>query len=572
MNENADPEELSSKLTVINTKYRGHENPEDDMMQFYIQPMLDMHLHSAHIDYDINPKKGDIQYVYLFLLIALAVLSLASINFMNLATARARGRAKEIGMRKALGAVKINIIRQFYSESIFLAFLALIAAVLQIMLFLPAFNALADKKLALDLTGSPSHIFGLLGITLFTGLLSGSYPALVLSSFKPVNILKTSLNSKSGKSLFRKVLVVSQFTAAIILTISTLMMFKQLNFIRTKNLGFNREHVLVIPVNKPLKQNYEAFKNQIKNYAGIKYVTTATNLPTQVGNINPVYWEGKTAEHYKTINWTAVDHDYFDTFEMEFAEGRKFSREFTTDKQNYIVNEAAASMMGFESAVGRMFSLWSNEGKIIGVVKNFHAKSLHSAITPIVFTMDPNWDWSLRNIFIKIKPDNIDETIKNIESAAMKFSPDYLFDYSFLDEHFDRQYRLDKRIGTIFQYFSFIAVFISCLGLFGLAAFMVQQRTKEISIRRVLGASKSYIMMLLSKEFLLLILSANLIAWPASWFVIRKLMESYAYKTDVTIWVFLTAGLAALILTFITISFQTYKAARTNPAETLRYE
>jgi len=344
------------------------------------------------------------------------------------------------------------------------------------------------------------------------------------------------------------------------------------NLSRNKNLGFNREQIVLIPLNESLSKNYQAYKNEIKQNSNIINVSTATNVPTSIGNINPVYWEGQTTDNYRTINWVAVDYDYFDTFEMDIVEGRQFSRDYSTDLQNYIVNEEVAKLMGFESVVGKMFSIWKNEGQIVGVVKNFHSRSLHSEIAPVVFTIDPNWRWSLSTIFVKIKPTNISETLDYLKTAAGKFAPGYPFNHSFLDEQFERQYQGDRQIGTIFKYFSFIAIFISCLGLFGMAAYMVGQRTKEISIRRVLGASKSYIMLLLSKEFLVLILIANIIAWPLVYIVMEKLLDSYAFRTDITIWIFLTTCVLTLLLTLFTISVQIMKAASVNPVESLKYE
>ena len=491
---------------------------------------------------------------------------------MNLATARSNNRAREIGIRKVVGAARLNVIRQFFSESIVLAFVALILAIVFIYLFLPSFNELAGKQLSLNIFGSPIHLGGLIGITLITGLISGSYPSLVLSSFKPIAVLKSSFRTGSSKSLLRKVLVISQFCATIILIIGTLVIYKQLEYIRSKNLGFNREHVVIFPLYDSVKQNYESFKNELKQNTDIINVTTASSIPTRVGNINPVYWEGQTPEDYQTINWAAVDFDYFDTFEMTMAEGRTFEKRYSTDLQNYVINEKLADLMGFESVVGKMFSIWENEGQIIGVVKNFHSRSLHNEIVPIVFTCSPDWYWSLSRVFVKIKSDRIPETLEYLENTVTKFAPAYPFSYSFLNEDFEKLYKGDQQIGTIFKYFSVIAIFISCLGLFGLAAFMVGQRTKEIGIRRVLGASRSYIMMILSREFLILILISNLLAWPLSYLVTNKLMESYAYRTDISLLIFIGAGFLTLLLTFLTISIQTLKATRINPVEALRYE
>jgi len=537
LKDNTQTENFRKKISGIVMKYdtRTQENRE-----VFLQPYNQIHLYSLS-------GSGPILYVYIFSVIALLILLIACINYMNLATARARNRAKEIGMRKVVGAAKTNIIIQFLCESIISSLMALVFAIILVKFFLPAFNILSGKQLFLNITSNPSHIIGLLSITIFTGLVSGSYPAFILSSFKPVNVLKTSMST--GKSMFRKILVVSQFTAAIILIISTLVIYKQLNYIRSKNLGFNREHVVIIPLNESLRNNYESYKNEIYQNPNIINVTIASNVPTDIGNINPVYWEGQTKENYKTINWVAVDYDYFDTFEMNIAKGRKFSREFSTDVKNYIVNEEVVRIMGIESPVGKMFSIWQNEGQIIGVVKNFHSQSLHNEIVPVVFTIDPNWSWSLSMIFVRIKPGNISESLDFLKGTATKFAPDYPFNYSFLDERFDSQYRGDQQIGAIFKYFTIIAIFISCLGLFGLGAFMIEQRTREIGIRGVLGASMPNIVILLSKEFIILITIANIIAWPSAYFVMSKLLDSYAFKTEITIWVFIPVGVLTLVLT-----------------------
>jgi ABC-type antimicrobial peptide transport system permease subunit len=562
LKENTNLEDLNKKISGVVMK---HDTRTKQDVNLFLHPYKLLHLYSLS-------GTGTILYVYLFSTIAFLILLNACINFMNLATAKANNRAREIGIRKVVGADKMNVIRQFFSESIILSFVALIFAIVLVYLFLPAFNSLAGKQLSLNILGSFSHIGGLIVITLLTGLISGSYPSLVLSSFKPVEVLKISNNAGSTKSLLRRFLVVSQFCAAIVLIISTLVIYKQLDYIRSKNLGFNREHVVIFPLYDSFKQNYESFKNELKQNRDIINVTTASSIPTRIGNINPVYWEGQTSENYRTINFVAVDYDYFDTFEMTMADGRKFFKEFSTDKQNYIVNEELAKLMDFESVIGKMFSIWQNEGQIIGVVKNFHSRSLHSEIAPVVFTCSPDWYWCLSRVFVKINSEKIPETLEYIEKTVAKFAPEYPFTYSFLDEHFEKLYRGDQQIGTIFKYFSIIAIFISCLGLFGLAAFMVGQRTKEIGIRRVLGASKSYIMMILSKEFIVLIVVSNIIAWPLAYLVMNILMESYAYRTDISILIFIGAGFFTLLMTFLTISVQTLKATRANPVDALRYE
>jgi len=562
LTESASVPDLIKKISGVVTE---HDTRTNQKIEVSLRPFKRIHLYALS-------GTGPIIYVYFFSVIAISILLIACINFMNLATARARSRAKEIGIRKAAGATKKDIIVQFLKESLLLSLFALIIAILLIELFSPAFNALSGKHLALSIPGNLSHISALLLITLATGLLSGFYPALVLSSFRPVSALKISASSGSSKSIFRKILVVGQLTATIVLIIGSLVIHKQLNYIKNVDLGFEREHVVVISLNNPLRANIESFKREVKNHPGIINATCATNIPTNVGNINPVYWEGQTSENYKTINWVAVDYDYFETFGMDLAAGRNFSTDYAADLQNYIINEEAAKLMNLDSTIGKMFSIWDNEGQIIGVVKNFHSRSLHNEIVPVVFTINPTWDWSLAYVFAKIRPDDVSGTLDHIRNVVANFAPEYPFEYSFLDEHFNGQYRGDQQIGTIFSYFTYIAIFISCLGLFGLTAYMTGQRTKEIGIRKILGASKSHITMLLLREFLLLILVANIIAWPIAYLLTKKLMIMYAYQTDITIWLFCAAGFLALLVTFLTISVQTFKAVRSNPVDSLRYE
>jgi len=562
INQNTHVPDLITKISGVVMK---HDTRTNQKVEVFLKPYKKVHLYSLS-------GTGPILYVYFYSIIAVLILLIACINFMNLATAKARKRAKEIGIRKVSGATKRNLILQFFGESLLYSLIALIIAVVLIILFLPAFNQLSGKQLELNLIENYSQVLGLGLITLLAGILSGFYPALVLSSFNPVNVLKISATSGSRKSVLRKILVISQFTATIVLIIGSLVIHKQLNYIKNKDLGFNRNQVVVIPLNNALKESVAAFKYEVKNHPGVINTTCATNIPTNVGNINPVYWEGQTTEDYQTINWVAVDYDYFETFEMQLAEGRSFSEEYSSDINNYVINEEAAKLMNMDSTVGKMFSIWENEGQIIGVVKNFHSNSLRNEIAPVVFTIDTDWCWRLTYAFVKVKPDNISSTLDLIRNTASGFAPDHPFDYFFLDDHFNRQYRSSRRIGTIFNYFSYIAIFISCLGLFGLTTYMVRQRTKEIGIRKILGASKSYITMLLLKEFLLLILIANIIAWPLAYLVARQLMSSYVYQTGITIWLFLGAGFMVMLLAFLTISFQTFKAASSNPVDSLRYE
>jgi hypothetical protein len=371
--------------------------------------------------------------------------------------------------------------------------------------------------------------------------------------------------------LLRKVLVVTQFSIAIVLIVGTIVTAKQLNYIRNKELGFNRQHVISLPMNPALRESYEAFRNEALNHHSIIHMTTAQSRPTQVGNINPVYWEGRGPEQYEVIKFISCDHDYIKTFEMEIAQGRDFSRDFPTDMQNYIINEETAKLTGFEDPVGKLFSIWQNEGQIIGVIKNFHSRPLHNEIEPLVLTLAQN-DWGPNYVFLRIGPENTSQTLDDLAKMWQKFAPNYPFDFQFLDEAFEQLYRTDQRTGTIFKYFAILAIFISCLGIFGLAAFTAEQRTKEIGIRKVLGASISGIVSLISREFVMLLTLANLIAWPIAYFLMKRMLNNYAYRTSITVWIFVIAGMLAYGIALLTVSYQAFKAARTDPARALRYE
>ena len=561
LQKNASSAAFQEKITGITMKYDKRTN---ETVTTHIQPFARMHLYSLG-------GGGNIIYIYIFSIIAVFILVIACINFMNLSTARGSTRAKEVGMRKVVGARRNHIINQFYGESFFLTFVSLLIAIALVYLFLPAFNNLAQKNMKLDLGRDLTMLLGFLGIILFTGIVSGSYPALFLSSFRPANVIKGSHFTRSSRPLLRKVLVVTQFTIAIVLIVGTMVTAKQLDYIRNKELGFNREHVLSLPMNPTLWESYESFKNEALTHHSISQVTSATSRPTRVGNINPVYWKGRGPEQYETIRFIACDHDYIKTFEMELAQGRDFSRDFATDAQNYIVNEEVVKMMGFEDPVGKLFSIWQYEGQIIGVVKNFHSRSLHNTIEPLVLTLAQR-NWGPNYVFLRISPENISQTLDDVEQLWKKFAPHYPFDFQFLDENFEQLYRTDQRTGTIFTYFAVLAVFISCLGIFGLAAFTTEQRTKEIGIRKVLGSTVSGIVSLISREFVVLLALANALAWPIAYFLTKRMLDHYAYRTSITVWIFLAAGTLAYTIALLTVSFQAFKAARTDPARALRYE
>jgi putative ABC transport system permease protein len=560
LQKNASPDVFQEKISGVIMKYDTRTQAENIAG---IQSLSRIHL------YDVRGG-GNILYVYIFSTIAVFILLIACINFMNLSTARGGTRAKEVGMRKVVGARRSNVIKQFFGESMLLSVIALCFAIGLVIILLPAFNNIAQKNLSLNLGNIASILLGLLGITLFAGFISGSYPALFLSAFHPVRVIKGTYTKSSSKPLLRRALVVFQFTIATVLIIGTVIIYKQINYIRNKDLGFNRQQVLSLPMNNAIRSNLESFKNETLRLSSVVNVTSATSRPTSVGNINPVYWEGRGPDQYETFKFVGMDFDYIKTFEMEIVDGRDFSRKFQTDSQHYIVNEEAVKFMKLENPVGKLFSIWDREGQILGVVKNFHSRSLHNAFEPLVLVLTRNWPHNY--VFMRIRPENVSQTLKDLEGIWKKFAPNHPFTYQFLDESFEAQYQTDQRTGILFRYFTILAIFISCLGIFGLAAFTAEQRTKEIGVRKVLGASISNIVALISKEFLILLTLANVVAWPAAYFLMDKMLSNYAYRTNMSLWIFFLAGVLAYSIALGTVSYQAFKAARTNPVNTLRYE
>ena len=560
LNDSVDIESFRKKISGIIMKY---DKRTEQTVLLDLQPLSRIHLYSLN-------GGGDITYIYIFSIIAVFVLIIACINFMNLSTARGSTRAKEVGMRKVVGARRSHVIKQFYGESLLLSFVSLLFAMGLVALFLPVFNRLAQKSLALNFSSNLVFLLGLIALTLLTGIISGSYPALFLSSFHPIKVIKGGLFFGSEKSSLRKILVVTQFTIAIVLIIGTLVVHRQLQFIQNRDLGFNRQQVLSINLSQPVRESLPALKNELLKHANVLQVTAATSQPNRVGNINPVYWEGRGPDQYETFKFIATDFDYIRTFEMDIVLGRDFSRDFETDRQNYIVNEKAASLMGFENPVGKLFSIWEYEGQIIGVVRDFHMTSLHNEIEPVVITLLDNWPPGV--LFIRVNPENIQATIKDLEKTWKSFVPNFPFEFLFLDESFQSQYQTDRQTESILKSFAILAILVSCLGIFGLSAFLAEQRTKEIGVRKILGASMSNILTLISKEFVLLLTLANVIAWPAAFFLADRLLKGYAYRTNISLWIFLAAGILAYCIALLTVSFHSYKAARTEPAKALRYE
>jgi len=541
---------------------------EESVTTLYLQPFTRMHLYSSFYS---QTGPGDIQYVYIFSVIALFILLIACINFMNLATARSANRAKEVGLRKVVGAMRGNIIRQFFSESLLLSVIALLLAVVMVALILPPFNTFSGKEISFAFAGKRPILLGLTAITLFTGIISGSYPALFLSSFQPVLVLKGSLKAGSKSAVLRKTLVVIQFSLSIFLIIGTAVIYTQLDYMRNKKPGYDKENLVYIPLRGTTRQSYRVFKSELLKNPGIAAVSASTHRPTNIGsNTSGIRWDGKAEDQKELISFSAVDFDYVETLKIELAEGRSFSEEFPSDTAAaFMVNEEVVKLMGVESAAGRNLYWGDTEGKIIGVMKNFHFQRVKYKIEPLVIGISlPD----LNFILIRIHPDNTAAALDYIETTWKNVIPDYPFEYHFLSEDFERMYRTEEKIGDLLKYFSFLAVLIACLGLFGLASFTAEQRTKEIGIRKSFGASGLNVSLLFCREFFMLVIFANAIAWPFAYFAMHRWLQDFSYRTDLGLWLFALAGLLAVVIALMTVSFQSIKAALANPADALRYE
>jgi putative ABC transport system permease protein len=570
LGDNASVLQISEKIS----DYLKKNNPQTGT-KLILQPLTDIHLRSDYaIDLYGNTEDKAI-YVYAFSVIALFVLLIACINFMNLSTARSEKRSKEVGLRKVVGASRNNIITQFYGESLFMTIIAFFAAVFLVYLLLPAFNNVSGKQLTFDSLKELVFMLGLLGIMLVTGLASGSYPAFVQSSFKPVDSIKgigLRISPKSGKSTLRRTLVVTQFTLSIILIVGTLIVYKQIRFMLNKNLGYEKDSIVYFVKRSNLRTQYDAFKSELLRDSNIIGVTSSSDVPTySVHSTGAFSWEGKNPETHFLIHQFSTDHDYIKTFNMHIIAGRDFSREFPADAstQSFIVNETAVKAMGLENPVGSKFQLYDNKGQIVGVVEDFHYKSLQTAIEPLVLRIETDRD---SYVFVKFRSEQMQEALASIRRVYDSFNPQFPLEYSFLDESVNQLYDSEQKTNKIFNYFTFIAIFVSCLGLYGLAAYMAQQKTKEIGIRKVLGASIMNIMAGLSKEFILLVCLANAVAWPVAYYFMNRWLQHFATKTDLSVWTFILSGLASLFIALLTIFYQSIKAATANPVKSLRYE
>ena len=579
-----DYKKLEAKLPQVVEKYIGPQmlkamgmtlaefRKNGSNISFHLQPLTDIHLHSDFAG-DLSPA-GDVRYVYIFGAIALFMLLIACINFMNLSTAGASKRSREVGIRKVLGSLKLELVRQFLFESILITGIALVLGIGLIYLALPVFNELAGQNLTLKFADHPFLIPGLLLFGLLTGILAGSYPAFYLSSFKPVAVLKGKFTSGKGSVGLRSGLVVFQFFISIILIVSTIVVYKQLSYMQNKKLGYNKDQVMILPDTWMLGKNQEAFHQLLMNDPRVASVSSSRYVPAgQSDNNNFFVSPGEQSNQLvKTLRYE-VDENYIPTLGIQLKEGRNFSKEFGTDSNAVILNEAAANALGWkQGATGKSISR-DDHGKkmdyrVIGVIKDFHFRSLHERISPLLMALAPDQG----TLIVKLKTKDIAGLTAMLKNRWTELGAEEPLAYSFLDERYNNTYKAEQKIGMILGIFAGLTIFVACLGLFGLARFTAEQRTKEIGIRKVLGSSVTGIVNLLSLDFLKLVFVAVIIASPIAWFIMNKWLQDFAYRINISWWIFFVAAFLAALVTILTISYQAIKAAIANPVKSLRTE
>lgn len=565
LHEGTDLEQFNSKIAgFIKTK------EEDSNVTLFLQPFSEKYLHGTYENGHI--AGGRIEYVRLFSLIAFCILVIACINFMNLSTAKASRRVKEVGVKKAAGAQRKTLVLQYLGESILMSTLSLLVALLFVSFFLPQFNEITRKQLSLDL--EPKLVLIVIGITLFTGLISGSYPSLYLSGFKAATILKGGANGKlsgaKGELWARKGLVIFQFTISVILIVSVLIISRQISFVQSKNLGYERANVLQIKQEGKVAEGLETFLSELRRIPGVRYASSGSHNMVKGSNFTTgLRWEGKNPDEVVQFENISVSYDFIETMGIKMKEGRTFSKDFGADSSKIILNEAAIDVIGFKDPVGKVVNLWGKDMQVIGIAKNFHFKSLHEQVKPMFFKLETKM---AERILIKIEEGKEQATIAALQKFYQSYNPGFTFDYKFLDEDYQALYAAEQRVSILSQYFGGLAVFISCMGLFGLTAFTAQRRRKEIGIRKVLGSSSTEIVYLLSGDFTKIVLISIFLALPLSYLLTEKWLSSFAYRIDLEPWYFISAGLLALFIAWLTVGTQAIKAANINPSQCLKDE
>jgi putative ABC transport system permease protein len=544
--------------------------PLEITIEYIMEPITRIHLYST------NPGEpeptGSITYVYIFGIIALFLVLIAAMNYMNLATARSSGRAREVGMRKVVGSRQAPLVVQFLSESVVLTVISLIISVILLLILLPKFNLLAGKSFDVSILYSPVVIISAIGVILVAGIFGGSYPAFFLSRFSPVTVLKGEITQGSAGSLFRKILVVIQFTISVVMIICTLVVFRQLNYLKSMDQGFNQENVLTLQLSQNMVRKYPVLKQGLLENNDIKYVTS-TNTPLGEGSGKVIFnLETDQGMAQRGINFAVVDHDFVDALGIKIVMGRDFQQDMPSDTlTGVIVNQTLANRMGWSDPIGKKVQLGDGQqinARVIGMMADYHQTGMYNEIESLMLV------WRERNniIYVKLSGNNTEETMSYIETKWKEIFPDQPYSYTFLTERFNRQFEADEKRGLIFTMFTILAIFIACLGLFGLASYMVEQRTKEIGIRKVFGADESVIIRLISKDFLILVSVSVIIALPVAYYFMNNWLQNYVYRTKIGVMVLILAALLTMVITFITISYKAYQAAIMNPASSIRTE
>jgi len=562
LEDGANPEQLTAKIAgYIKTK------EDESNVDLFLKKYSDQYLYGKYTNG--QPDGGRIDYVRLFSLIAVFILVIACINFMNLSTARASKRAHEIGVRKAIGAERSVLIRQFIGEAILISFFSMLLSYLLVWILLPQFNSITEKTIELTIT--PELFMISVVAIVITGILAGSYPALYLTHFNPVAVLKGDIKKSAGEVWARKGLVVFQFTITIILIVGVVVIHKQTEFAFTKNLGYDRENLVFFQQDGGIYDKKEAFFNELRRIPGVvNACATSHSMTSQMSNTSGLEWRGKSPEERILFENIRTDYDFQRTMGMDLVAGRWFSKEFGADSSKMVINEAAAKVMGFtpEEAIGENIKLWEEHDlEIIGVLKDFHYQSIHTPVSPAFFRLEDTW-----NVAVRIEKGKEVPTMASIQELYESFSPGFIFEYEFLDKSYQKLYESERRIGTLSSYFAGFAILISCLGLFGLAAFTAERRIKEIGIRKVLGATTSQIVLMLSSDFTRLVIISIIIALPVSYYFMKGWLDNFAYKIDLSVWIFIGAAFAALIIAWLTVSSQALRAAHVNPSECLKDE
>ncbi|MBI9039734.1 MAG: ABC transporter permease [Bacteroidales bacterium] len=554
----------------VNNKIKNYiiekkADPEDDShIDLFLFPLKKMHLHSVRGD------RGDIQYIYIFSAIAIFILIIACINFMNLATARSAKRAREISIRKTVGAHRGNLINQFLSESMFISFIAMILAIGLVYLLLPSFNQLLDKELQFNLANFHFWL-AILGITAIVGLLAGSYPAFYLSSFNPIKTMRGGITKGKGNFYFRRILVVFQFTLSLGLIICTLVVIRQLSYMQNNKLGMDLDNVMYLSMRGESMEKYDVFKTELLNNPNILSVSRASSIPFYIGsNSGGIEWEGKDTDEDILVGFGNTDVDYIETMGMKLIDGRYYSKDIQSDTATYVINEKAAKAFNMQDPVGKWIR-WGDENKyrIIGVVEDFHHLPMQYEIDPLVLAYSPE---RCRRALIKTGPANREDINEQVKTIWGKVFPGYPFEPRYLKDIYNQVYTDEATLINIIGYFAVLAIFISCLGLFALAAYMAEQRTKEIGIRKILGASVTGIVTLTSREFLKWVIISNIIAWPVAWFAMHDWLDSYTYHTKLSPDIFIYSLLISLFIALLTVSYQSIRSAVKKPVDAIKYE